>query len=125
MDERRLKLVPIEPLHVAEVIQEELEARGWHLEDLAGRMEGDYDRNLLYLELCWSVHNVNCHLGDVTPMAKALGVSPQFISNLDDSWRAWMKRNGITSVEPSEKVTAEVNRHDIANDNTSPKEPTP
>jgi plasmid maintenance system antidote protein VapI len=112
--------IPAEAFHVAEILQDELEARGWHLEDVAERMTGDYAFNLLYLQLCWSVHDVKCFLGDVKPLADAFGLSPQFISNMDDTWRTWMKANGKTRVEPSEKVTTEVNRHDIANDNASP-----
>lgn len=112
------QFIPAEALHISTMLQDELDARGWHLEDVAARMgsESEYPKNLLYLHLIWSVHNVNCHLGDVKPLAKAFGVSHHYIENMDATWRNWMRAKGLKQMEPPDNVAGEVNRYNLPND---------
>lgn len=108
--------------HVSEIIQDELNSRGWSLQDLASRMKGDYATNLLALELLWCVNDVNCHMGRMADdIADALGVSRGYIKNLDKAWRGWMKIHGKKRVEPAAICLIEIERGHGANDNLGQK----
>ena len=45
------EIQPAECFHVGEFVQEELNARGWTTHDAASRLVGDYEQNVLWLEL--------------------------------------------------------------------------
>lgn len=118
---------PAESFHLSTILQDELEARGWTLGVLAWRMgpESEYRINRLTLDLQWSVHDVDCFVGNNTlqKIAKALGVSFEYLSNLQTSWRDWMKHHGLKRQVPPREVTDEVNRQsppNLLNDNSPP-----
>lgn len=82
--------------HIADHLQEELRARGWSLDYLALRMamsSQEFKDAMavwrLTLDLTNEVRDVSCRLGDETAKAlgRALGVSPEFLLNLDAAWR--------------------------------------
>jgi len=75
--------------HLAEFIEEELEARGWKIERLAFEMsKKEIAINQLAIEIFMSVREKGCLLGELDQkLADAFGVSVEFIRNLDKSWR--------------------------------------
>jgi len=85
--------IPAECFHPSEYIQDELDARGWTLDDLATRMGGDRALNRLSLSLYFTVGpgEPDLLLGDCIDLQRAFGVSAQFFRNLEKSWRDWKK----------------------------------
>ena len=80
---------PVAVFHVSEYIQEELDARGWTMRDLAERLLGNVEENLLMLMLLFCVHEKGLLLGESTArqLGQAFGGSPQFFLNLDQYWQ--------------------------------------
>ena len=84
---------PAESFHLAEHIQEELEARGWSLDDLAFRMCGidpkEWAVTRLAIEMFMEVREANMGLGDnmAQQLSKAFGPSPEFFLNMHEAWR--------------------------------------
>jgi len=74
-----------------EYLEEELQARGWSVEELAERMGGerDYAVNLLSAMMLIAVHDTHLILDRETAegFARALGTSPEVWLNLDAHWR--------------------------------------
>lgn len=88
-----------EQFHLAEFIEEELKTRGLTLRDMVMRMgpfssEGDWAVCQLSWEMFMVVRDVNCLLGEemANQLAKVFGCSPQFFTNMHESWRAWKQR---------------------------------
>lgn len=81
--------IPAEVFPPGVFIADELEARGWSVEDLARRMPGDYGENFLCIGLLLAVHDKNLMMGEdiAEKLADAFGVSPQYFINLDRTWR--------------------------------------
>ena len=80
-----------EASHPSEFIQEELDARGWSLNDLALRMQQDDVRtSRLALDIYFEVgpHKTGCRLGKsmAADIGQAFGVNPQFFINLENTW---------------------------------------
>jgi HTH-type transcriptional regulator/antitoxin HigA len=83
--------------HPSEFIQDELDARGWTLADLAARMGSEsYALNRLSLDMYFAVGPTepNCRIGEETAerMGRAFDVSPQFFLNLEAAWLREVER---------------------------------
>lgn len=80
---------PAEVFHPSELLKEELEARGWSIGDLARNMDGDYGVNYVALEFYLDLgpEEVGLRMNSMAvDISKALGVDPDFFSNLERSW---------------------------------------
>lgn len=79
--------MPAEAFPPGDYLAEELEARGWTLEDFAGslRWSKDATRRLIKGEV---------PLGAVEAQAlgRVLGTSPEFWLNLESTYRRWLSR---------------------------------
>lgn len=89
MDETRL---PAETFHLADMIEEEMEARGWDRAELAARMtQYDLGINSLALDYFMDLRDP-----DLTPdydrLSYALGVSKGFLERVHAQWLAAKKR---------------------------------
>ncbi|MGH6981446.1 MAG: helix-turn-helix transcriptional regulator [Stellaceae bacterium] len=82
--------VHAEVFHPSVFIHEELEARGWTLDDLALRMGGDFGLQRFALDFYMTVHDKHLLLGadGERDLARAFGTSPEFWHNLEAAWRA-------------------------------------
>jgi hypothetical protein len=85
-----------EPQHLAELIEEEMEARGWKIGDLVMNMgphftEHDWNVCQLSWEIFIAVREPNILLGDVMAeqLSDAFDVSPKFFTNFHEMWRSW------------------------------------
>lgn len=95
---------PAEVFHVGEYLQEEMDERGWTVEDVAKRMGGDDIRvDMLTLELLLSAHEMDWneigggyYLGETEAhqLGVAFGVSPQLFLNIDKTRREGKAKNG-------------------------------
>lgn len=85
--------IPAEVFSLAECLCDEMEERGWTTKDVAAYM-GDTQSlpiNLLTFEMVLAVPNEpGATIDDETfaGMARAFGVSEQFLRNIDRDWRA-------------------------------------
>lgn len=83
--------VQAECFHPSRYIQDELDERGWTLDDLAIRMGGDFGINRVALDFYFEVGPTepNLLLGDHTSrqLCVAFDVSPQLFLNLHAAWR--------------------------------------
>lgn len=91
------KFEPAEVFCLAELLSDELQARGWRTQDVALRMGGTAEHmanNLLALDLVMCVHDDKLLVGDklFDGLAKAFDVDPQFFRNIDASWRKYPDR---------------------------------
>lgn len=80
--------IPAEVFSLAEHLGEEMEARGWTVEDVAIRMGGDFGIEVLALALLLSVQEDNLIIEDKTivRLAAAFDVSPDLFRNLHNTW---------------------------------------
>ena len=83
-----------EPLHLAELIEDEMAERGWTMTDLVMNMGPFYDERewgicMLAWELFFSVRTPDVILGEVMAkqLSDAFDVSPEFFNNLHENWR--------------------------------------
>lgn len=86
-----MTLTPAEVFPVCSFVLDEIEARGWSLDDLAARMGGNTDVNRLALDFLIYAHDERgLHIGQTMAdqLAYAFGVSAQFFVNLDNAYRA-------------------------------------
>lgn len=87
---------PAEVFHPSVFIGEEMEARGWGLDDLAARMGPPLDVNRLAVELYLVVGPTEPRLllGDsvAAALAVAFGTSPELFANLERAWLEWIAR---------------------------------
>jgi plasmid maintenance system antidote protein VapI len=93
------QMTPAEAFPVMDFVCEELQERGWTLDDLASRMGGEFGVNRLALDmlLAFGDHRNDTFergviLGDTMAagFANAFGISAEFFSNLDAQYRAWL-----------------------------------
>lgn len=78
-----------EAFHPSVFIAEELEARGWSLDDLAQRMPGDFGVNRLALDFYMTIgaETPGLRIGEsAAGLAAAFGVSPELFTNLERAW---------------------------------------
>ncbi len=85
---------PVIPVHLAEIIQDEMKERGWILGDIIWRMGPhssvkDHDICKLSWEFFFNVRTPDVVLGDVmaNQLATAFGCSAQFFTNFHENWR--------------------------------------
>jgi len=78
-----------EAFHPSIFIADELEARGWSLDDLAQRMPGDFGVNRLALDFYMTIgaETPTMRLGEsAAGIAAAFDVSPELFLNLEKAW---------------------------------------
>lgn len=82
--------VPAEVFHPAEFILEEMNARGWELDDVAARMGGNSEMNVLALGLYLTTRLPGMRLGDKTAagLGRAFDVDGRYFLNLEAAWFA-------------------------------------
>jgi hypothetical protein len=84
--------IPAEVFSLAEMLCDEMQARGWQTEDVAFRMGGTFDdfvRNLLTIDLLMCVQRDTLLVGDrmFNGLAHAFNVDHRTLRNLDAAWR--------------------------------------
>lgn len=84
-----MAFIPAEAFHPSEYIREEIEARGWSLDDLASRLPGSFGINRLALDFYMDVGPIDPGIR-MGPMASeisgAFGVDADLFSNLEKAW---------------------------------------
>ncbi len=81
--------IPTEAFSPASFMLDEIEARGWTLDDLAERMGGHVAENLGCLAFLMT-EDPRLRLGKVADqLGKAFGTSGEVWRNLEDSWLRW------------------------------------
>lgn len=76
-------------VHPSKIIQDELDARSWSLDDLASKMNGDFGINRLALDLYFIAgpENPGIRIGDAAEdLASIFEVSPMFFTNLENNY---------------------------------------
>ena len=117
--------IPSQVFCVGEHVDEELIARGWTVYDLAERMGGDVDENIIAIGLMFFIpQRPGLLLGEVMAarLERAFGVSAQFWLNLDVSWRRWPDRQ--TPFTPQADFPAATLRSERASPSSSPRDST-
>lgn len=89
--------LPAECFHPSEFVKEELEARGWTLDDLAMRMatsEWGLIRLTLDMFMLVSPDDANMRIGEDMDrqLCAAFGVSQGFFLRLETQWLEWKNR---------------------------------
>ena len=84
--------IPAEVFPLAELLGDEMEARGWTTDDVALRMGGDENiiaRNLLAFMLLLSVQREGLLIGDamLDNLTKVFDIDATFFRNIDSAWR--------------------------------------
>jgi len=78
---------------LADFLQEEMDERGWTVRDVAMRMGGITEHEIVIdwctVDLAMHVHDTNLLLDAETAekLGRAFSVPPEFLVNLDASWR--------------------------------------
>lgn len=87
--------IPSQAFSTWEYIADEIEARGWTVEELAIRMGGDAEINLCAMEFL-QLEEPNIHLGDemANGLATAFGTSAEMWLRLDESCRLSIEKWG-------------------------------
>lgn len=95
--------VPIQAFSTWEYLADEIEARGWTVEEMAVRMGGDASINLCAIELI-RLEDPNIFLGQemAEGIAKAFGTSADLWLRLDKTCRKSMELHGKPKREPAE-----------------------
>jgi hypothetical protein len=84
----------ISPLMVwplASYLAEEMEERGWRATHVAARMNGQYSKNIIVVNLLLAVQRDDMIIDNETiqNIAHAFGVSAQMLSQLHEEWLRW------------------------------------
>lgn len=104
---------PAEVFCLAEILSDELIARGWTTTDVALRMGGtaeDVAKNLLAIDLLMCVQRDSLLVGDrlFDGLTRVFDVDPDFFRNIDAAWRKHPdRRNDFT---PPEKIFGPISR---------------
>ena len=106
MSEAIEALKSLEPVHLSEIIEDEMRARGWSLDDLVMNMgphfsEEEWGITKLSWEFFFSCREMrDVVLGDVMAqqLSTAFDVSPIFFTTLHDSWRKWQPASPETEL---------------------------
>lgn len=82
--------IPAEVFSLAEMLCDEMRARGWTTDDVAARMDGDFGIDALIVCMTMAVQEDGLLFDDSTlaRLAVAFDVSPQYFRNIDNAWRA-------------------------------------
>ena len=91
---------PVEAFSLAEMLCDEMQARGWTTDDVAVRMQDapidpkQLGMDMLALSLLLSVQEDSLLVGDrmFAALARAFDVSEQFFRNIDNCWRTYPNR---------------------------------
>lgn len=88
--------IPAEAVHPTEYILEELEARGWTLDDLAAKTPGDFGLNRLAMDF-YLLQDEGVRLGEAGAegLAAAFGTSKELWLNLERAWLDWKRATRI------------------------------
>lgn len=105
--------VPAEVFCLAELLSDELVARGWTTDDVALRMGGDekqFIKDLLAINLIMCVHKDKLLIGDrlFDGLTRVFGVDPMFFRNIDAEWRKYPDRR--SPFEPPESIFGPISR---------------
>ena len=105
--------IPTEAFHISKFIQDEIDARGWTIAQVAMRM-GGFAEDLLTLSLIMDVHDKYILLGEETAEAlgRAFGISAEYFINLDKACRVRAHELATDSAAPDPKVRQ--NTSDVA-----------
>jgi HTH-type transcriptional regulator / antitoxin HigA len=89
-----VKTEPAEVFPVGVFVRDEIQARGWTVDDLLNRMPGDRGLNSLWLDLVFAHPDFDLEmqrdirLGDAQPLAHAFDTSLEFWENLDSAYHS-------------------------------------
>jgi hypothetical protein len=105
--------IPAEVFCLAELLSDEMSARGWTTDDVALRMGGDeeqFTRDLLALNLIMCVHKDSLLIGDrlFDALTKVFDVDPMFFRNIDAEWRKHPDRRSPFS--PPDEIFGPISR---------------
>jgi hypothetical protein len=105
--------IPAEVFCLAELLSDEMIARGWTTDDVAARMGGDeeqFTRDLLALNLIMCVHKDSLLIGDrlFDALTRAFDVDQMFFRNIDAEWRKHPDRRSPFS--PPEAIFGPISR---------------
>lgn len=105
--------IPAQVFCLAELLSDEMVARGWTTTDVALRMGGDeeqFAKNLLALDILMCVHEDKLLIGDrmFDAMTKVFDVDPMFFRNIDAAWRENPDRR--SPFTPPESIFGPVSR---------------
>jgi len=105
--------IPAEVFCLAELISDELIARGWTTEDVALRMSAtpeEMQKNLLTLDLLMCVQRDGLLIGDqmFNGLTRVFDVDPMFFRNIDAQWRKHPDRR--SPFTPPETIFGPISR---------------
>ncbi|WP_376960177.1 hypothetical protein ABNQ39_20960 [Azospirillum sp. A26] len=92
--------MPAKAFPVVRYLRDELEARGWTVQEFVTRMfpiQSVRQRSIdmLAVDFLLTVEDPSLRMGDMAePMAKALGVSVDFLTNLERAYVEWCAGSG-------------------------------
>ena len=90
--------------HFSDFIKEEMDERGWSIQELAIRMHWkEIGLDILALEFLMACPDVTLDDESAGRMALAFGVSKEFLVNLDKSCRQSREEAGLRTVEQATK----------------------
>lgn len=82
------------PIHLAELLQEEMAERGWSMNDLVMNMGPHFSKHdwavcQLSWEMFFAVREPSVILGDTMAhqLGEAFDIDPRFFTNFHESWR--------------------------------------
>ena len=81
--------IPAEAFPVGSFIKEEMDARGWDVEDVVLRMGGDQISGCALDFLLAEIPEIILDVETSQKLGKAFSVSPEFFLNLDRSYHDW------------------------------------
>jgi hypothetical protein len=104
---------PAEVFCLAELLCDEMQARGWTTEDVAmaaGGTADEFAKNLLAIDLIMCVHKDKLLIGDrlFGVLARAFDVNEDFFRNIDKAWRDNPDRR--SPFEPPDSIFGPISR---------------
>lgn len=83
-----MERIAVEYWPLASFIADEMIAREWKSTDVARRMPGDYQSNIVMINLvlCVQSDQMLITFEDIRSFATAFGISPAFFANLHNGW---------------------------------------
>lgn len=85
--------VPAECWPLGHFLREEMDERGWGINDVVARMGGDPQVSEMVLRMTLTIEDPDLLLDDETAsgLSRAFDVSNEYFINLDKAWRDWCK----------------------------------